>query len=352
MTTQELRAALVRFPRVPVADVPTPLHECPRLAEAIGVKRLFVKRDDLTGLAFGGNKARKFALIFADALQKGADCVITGAASQSNHARQAAAAAAKLGMQAYLVNRYDHRAQPGIQGNWLLDCLLGAEVRLTAPGVDQWQAQQQLEQELRDAGRRPYRVADHAFNLGAIAYVECALEIADQLSAAGARADVVSMASGDGTQAGIALGARLLETGWRVIGYTPHKADARRTSESIARRANAAAEVLGVPVRLDPEEIENRNDFVGEEYGIPTPAGLDAMHLAARTEGLILDPVYTSKALSGLIAAVKSGEIGPDATAVFVHTGGAPALFAYQPELSAHGCYPTRIIEDLSQGVL
>src|SRR5437660_5609725 len=135
MTTQELQQALARFPRVPLAEIPTPLHDCPRLAAAIGVKRLFIKRDDLTGLAFGGNKTRKFALTFADALREGADCVITGAASQSNHARQAAAAAARLGLKAYLVNQYDRRAEMGIQGNWLLDCVLGAEVRLVAPGV-------------------------------------------------------------------------------------------------------------------------------------------------------------------------------------------------------------------------
>src|SRR5215468_10435590 len=144
MTTQDLRKALARFPRVPLAEIPTPLHECPRLAAAIGVDRLFIKRDDLTGLAFGGNKTRKFAFSFADALQEGADCVITGAASQSNHARQAAAAAARLGLKAYLVNQYDRRAEMGMQGNWLLDHILGAEVRLVSPGVDQGEAKEKL----------------------------------------------------------------------------------------------------------------------------------------------------------------------------------------------------------------
>src|SRR5437667_4105553 len=156
MTTQALREAVNRVPRVPLAEIPTPLHDCPRLAEAIGIRRLFIKRDDLTGLAFGGNKTRKFALTFADAISEGADCIITGAASQSNHARQAAAAAAKLGLKAYLVNAYDRRAEMGIQGNWLLDCLQGAEVRLVAPEVDSGQARRQLAEELRPAGPRPY----------------------------------------------------------------------------------------------------------------------------------------------------------------------------------------------------
>jgi D-cysteine desulfhydrase family pyridoxal phosphate-dependent enzyme len=352
MTTQELRESLARFPRVALAEIPTPLHDCPRLAAAIGVRRLLIKRDDLTGLAFGGNKARKFAFTFADALREGADCVITGAASQSNHARQAAAAAARLGLKAYLVNQYDLRAQRGIQGNWLLDCLLGAEVRLVAPGVDSGQAKRQLAEELRAAGHRPYVIGERAAILGAVAYAECAAELAEQLGAVGARADRVAVASAAGTHAGLALGAKALESGWRVVGYRPGQADPSHIRESVAGLANAAAESMGLATRLAPAEIENSGAFVGEAYGIPTPAGLDAVHLAARTEGILLDPVYTGKAMAGLVAAAQQGEVAADATVVFVHTGGAPALFAYQPELAAHGSYPTRIVEDLSRGVL
>jgi D-cysteine desulfhydrase family pyridoxal phosphate-dependent enzyme len=352
MTIQQLKAALARFPRVALAEIPTPLHECPRLAAAMGVKRLFLKRDDLTGLAFGGNKARKFAFTFADALQEGADCIITGAASQSNHARQAAAAAARLGLKAYLVNQYDRRAQLGIQGNWLLDCILGAEVRLVAPGVDPGEVRHRLAEGLRAAGHRPYVIGERAAILGAVAYVECAVEVSEQLAAAGARADVLAVASAAGTQAGLALGAKALGDRWRVVGYRPGHGDAAHIRESLAGLANAAAEWMGLDARLKPEEIDNRGDFVGEAYGIPTPAGLDAIHLTARTEGILLDPVYTGKAMAGLMAAVRSGEVPGDATVVFVHTGGAPALFAYQSELAAHGSYPTRVVEDLSRGVL
>jgi 1-aminocyclopropane-1-carboxylate deaminase/D-cysteine desulfhydrase-like pyridoxal-dependent ACC family enzyme len=306
---------------------------------------MFVKRDDLTGLAFGGNKTRKFAFTFADVREQGADCVITGAASQSNHARQAAAAAARLGLKAYLVNQYDGRARMGIQGNWLLDCLLGAEVRLVPPGQDAGAVKDRLAAELRAAGRRPYVIGERAAILGAVAYAECALEIAEQLAAAGARADVLAVASAAGTQAGLALGMKALATGTRVQGYRPGHGDAAAIRAGIAGLANAASEVIGLGTRIAPEEIENSGAFVGEAYGVPTPEGLDAVHLAARAEGLLLDPVYTGKALSGVIAAVRAGEIAAEATLVFVHTGGAPALFAYQPELVSHGAYPVRVVD-------
>lgn len=352
MMTDELRGALARFPRVALAEIPTPLHDCPRLAAAIGVSRLFVKRDDLTGLAFGGNKTRKFAFTFADVIGEGADCVITGAASQSNHARQAAAAAARLGLKAYLVNQYDGRARMGIQGNWLLGGLLGAEVRLVPPEVDAGEAKRRLADELRAAGHQPYVIGERAAILGAVAYAECAAEVVEQLAAAGAQADVLAVASGAGTQAGLALGMKALERGTRVIGYRPGHGDPEATQASIAGLANAAAEWMDLSIRLSPAEIENSGAFVGEAYGIPTEAGLEALHLAARTEGLLLDPVYTAKALSGVIAGARSGEIPAEATVLFVHTGGAPALFAYQPELVAHGGYAVRVVGDPSRGVL
>jgi 1-aminocyclopropane-1-carboxylate deaminase/D-cysteine desulfhydrase-like pyridoxal-dependent ACC family enzyme len=240
----------------------------------------------------------------------------------------------------------------GIQGNWLLDGLLGAEVRLVAPGVDPGEAKRRLADELRAAGHRPYLIGERAAILGAVAYAECAVEVVEQLAAIGERADVLAAASGAGTQAGLAVGMKALETGTRVIGYRPGHGEEDAVRASIASLANAAAEWMGVATRLVPEEVENTGAFVGEAYGIPTVAGLDAVHLAARTEGLMLDPVYTGKALSGVIAGVESGTIPADATLIFVHTGGAPALFAYQPELVAHGAYPVRVVEDLSRGIL
>lgn len=352
MDPASLRAALDRLPRVDLAEVPTPLHAAPRLAAAIGLRHLWIKRDDLTGLAFGGNKARKFRYSFAEVVRAGADCVITGAASQSNHARQAAAAAARLGLTAYLVNRYDERARRGMQGNWLLDEILGAEVRLVARREDQGRAMERLAEVLRAAGRRPYLLGERAAVLGAVAYVECFLEIYEQLAAGGATPDVVAVASASGTHAGLALGAHWLAPRCRVIAWRPSRGEDDRVAERVARMACAAAECLGLDASLPPAAIRNRGDAVGDDYGIPTAAGLDAIHLVARTEGILLDPVYTGKAFAGLVAAVQAGEIAPEERVVFVHTGGTPALFAYADELRQRGGYGLRIIEEVDAGVL
>jgi D-cysteine desulfhydrase family pyridoxal phosphate-dependent enzyme len=347
--TNQLRAAIDRLPRVALAQLPTPLEECPRLTEALGGPRILIKRDDLTGLAFGGNKTRKFDFTFADALQEGADCVITGAASQSNHARQAAAAAAKLGMKAYLVNRLDARARAGIQGNLLLDCILGAEVRLVE-GDAQGAARERLAEELRAAGHRPYVIGHRAAVLGAVAYVGCVLEMAEQL---GSRAvGSIALASASGTHAGIALGVKALGLEARVLAYRPSRGDDARVRESVARLANEAAEMLDLPLRMEPDEIENTGAYVGEDYGITTPAALEAVQLVARSEGVLLDPVYVGKAMSGVVADIRRGAIRADAPLLFLHTGGTPALFAYQPELVAQVGGQVKIVEDVSRGVL
>lgn len=338
------------MPQVKLIDRPTPLHDCPRLAQAVGVKHFLIKRDDLTGLAFGGNKSRKFEFAFADAWAQGCDVVITGAAAQSNHARQAAAAAAKLGLKCYLVNRHDHRSRQGIQGNLLLDYILGAEVRL-ADGVDPGQAKERLAEELRAKGHKPYIIGHHAAVLGAVAYVGCALEMHEQLTDRNLQADVLALASGSGTQAGIALGAKTLNVGAQVLGFSPSLGDENARRRGIAQLANEAAEVLKLDTRLSPDEIRNTHAYVGQSYGIVTPAGLDAIELLARTEGILFDPVYTAKAMSGVVDMIRRGVIAKDATVVFVHTGGNPALFAYQTELVEHGNYTQRIVTDQVQAI-
>lgn len=351
MTAEALLAAVDRLPRVELAELPTPLHECPRLATALGIRRLFVKRDDLTGLAFGGNKARKFCLTLADALQQGADCIITGAASQSNHARQAAAAAARLGLQCYLVNRWDARAQMGFQGNLLLDYILGAEVRLVR-GEDQQAAKEQLAAELRQAGKRPYIIGDRASALGAAAYAGCAAETAIQLREQGAEADLFAVCSLEGTHAGLALGAKTLGLPLRVAAWRPYPSEEATTRSHIAALAARAAGLLDLETRLAPEEIDNRGDAVGPGYGVVTADGMEALHLAARTEGLLLDPVYTAKALAGLRAAIRSGDVPAGSTVVFFHTGGNPALFAYVHELARAGNYALQYVDRLERGIL
>lgn len=343
MSPEALRAAMNRLPRVPLADLPTPLHDCPRLSEVLGGPRILIKRDDLTGLAFGGNKTRKFDFSFGEIRRQGADSVITGAASQSNHSRQTAAAAAKMGIQAYLVLRRDAKSTQGIQGNLLLDYLLGADVRLVEG--DQNKAKQELFEELKAKGRTPYLMGHYDAVLGAVAYVGCAVEIQEQMKEMGVSADHLCLASGSGTQAGLALGAKALGMGCTVTGFRPSKGgENRAVCANIAQLANEAAERIGLGVRVSPDEIENTDEYTGEAYGIITEACCDAVRTVAQTEGIFLDPVYVGKAMSGVFDRCRRGTFPKDRTVVFVHTGGTPALFAYRDELVTSGGYEVTVV--------
>lgn len=335
-----LRKAIGRLPRVDLCELPTPLHDCPRLAEAVGVERLCFKRDDLTGLALGGNKSRKFDFVFADALEKGADVVIAGAASQSNFSRQSAAAAAKLGLKCYLLNRLDARAElVGVQGNYLLDCILGADVWLVPQGY-QGDAKRELAEELRTRGHKPYDLTANEAVFGTVAYANCLLELVDQLES---EPEVIALCSGSGTQAGILLGLKALGIDTPVFGFRAAHGDDCRAAESIASLANKAAKLVGIEVHISPDEVHTSDAYVGEGYGIITEAGLEAIELIARSEGILIDPVYTAKAFSGVIDYVKQGRIASDSSVTFIHTGGAPALFAYSSELIDHGAYTQRV---------
>lgn len=345
VSAQDLQTVIDGFPRTGLAELPTPLHDCPRFSEALGGKvRVLVKRDDLTGLAFGGNKTRKFDLALSDALSEGATALITGAASQSNHARQAAAAAAKLGMKCVLVNRQDHRSLMGIQGNQLLDNVFGADVRLVAEGVKQEEVKNRAADELRAQGEKPYIIGRRAVVLGTVAYVGCLLEIVRQLEAMDAQSDFICTASGHGTHAGLALGVKALALPVRTQGFSPSRGDNARRNAQIAEVANETAALMELDIQMTAGEMENTDAYVGENYGIVTEAGLDALHLLARTEGILLDPVYTGKAMSGVIDRIRTGEIPSGSTVVYVHTGGNPALFAYAPELIAHGDYRQNVV--------
>ena len=348
LTVEELRAALGRLPRVDLAVLPTPVHECPNLGRRLGI-RLAIKRDDLTGLAFGGNKTRKFEFVFGDALAQGADAIVAGFGSQSNFARQAAAACAKLGLKCYLVNRYDDRARRvGIQGNYLLDFILGAEVWLVSP-ERLAEARQKLAEELRALGHRPYVLNDTEAVLGAVAYAGCVAELAEQLSEP---PEFLVLASGGGTQAGVLLGVKALGLPTRVIGFRPSRVPEAAVKGQVAAIANEAARLMGLGVGVEPEEVENSEEYVGEAYGVVTPACLDAVELLARTEGILLDPVYSGKAFSGLIDYVRRGIIPAGSRVVFLHTGGQPAIFAYAQEFIEHGGYRMRVVEDVGRGIL
>lgn len=327
-----LAERIAAIPTVSVAKVPTPLDEAPRAAAALGIERLWIKRDDLTGLAFGGNKARKLRYELAPAVAEGADVLIAGGGvSQSNHARQCAAAAAQLGMRCVLVLRNGPRGGAR-QGNVLLDDLLGADLRLLeTESPDETLAEMdRVADELRSAGRRPFVV--ELEGLSVVAYVECALEIWRQLRALDTTATHVFVASDGGTQAGLLVGSDILETGWVVVAVRPHPTDGDPRDIAF-EQARLGSKLLDLPVEIPREAILNLQDFIAPGYGVVSDAGRDAIHMLARTEGVLLDPVYTAKAFAALTAWANAGRLGPDSRVVFVHTGGLPALFAYADEL-------------------
>lgn len=330
---QQLRAALrekiADLPRVQLAHLPTPLEPLPRLTEALGGPTLFVKRDDMTGLAFGGNKTRQLEFVMADALKDKPEVLVTGANIQSNWSRQATAAAVKMGIPMVLVLRNTDMQE--IQGNVLLDLWMGAEVHFVNES-DMTRVKKHIDdvvEELRAQGKRAFKL-DSWSPLTAIAYVNMMIELQEQCEQQNIHPTRLWLAAAGPTQSGIVLGARLLDWDIRITGVAPLRWTDATMPEHTANIANQAAEMLGSDVRLSPDEIENLDGYIGAGYAIPSPAGLDAMRLAARTDALLLDPVYTGKAMAGLIDATNKGELTKEDTVIFVHTGGLPATFAYR----------------------
>jgi 1-aminocyclopropane-1-carboxylate deaminase/D-cysteine desulfhydrase-like pyridoxal-dependent ACC family enzyme len=331
------RYVALGVPRVPLALLPTPLQDAPRLAAELGIGRLLIKRDDLTGLAFGGNKARNLEFRMAEAVEQHADVFIAGLEGQSNSARQSTAAANVLGMHTILILRAER--DWGWQGNLLIDRLLGAEVRFietserATASLEMDRVLRQTAEEVRRAGKRPY-VMNHsgAFAVGsALAYLLCTLEIVEQAAAVGAEPTHIYMASGNKGHAGLLLGRKLLGRSFRTIAISQHYAD-DRVSGALSG-AKDALRMLGWQMDLDESDVESYDEYVETAYGEPSPRGLEAMRLAARLEGLILDPIYTSKAMAGLIDHARHRKLGADNTVVFVHTGGLPAVFAFKDEI-------------------
>jgi L-cysteate sulfo-lyase len=324
---------LTRFPRERLAHLPTPLEPMPRLTRELGGPALWVKRDDCTGLGIGGNKTRKLEYVLADALARGADTIVTVGAIQTNHGRQTAAAAARLGLRCVLVmsNRVGRETTSYLEsGNVLLDRLFGARIEIRPPETDLGAAMEEIADGVRRDGGRPYLLPVGASNaLGSLGYVGCALEIRDQ--DASARLDVsrVVTASGSaGTQAGLLVG--LEDSGIPVTGICVSRSGEEQ-EDKVHALAGETADLLGVPA-VARDRVVALGEYVGEGYGVPTEAMVEAVSLVARTEGMLLDPVYSGKAMAGLIDLIRQGRIGPEETVVFVHTGGIPGLFAY-PEV-------------------
>jgi D-cysteine desulfhydrase len=317
--------------RVTLTALPTPLHELPRLASALGFSRLLVKRDDLTSLAMGGNKARKLEYDLAPCLRDGSDVLLTIGGTQSNHARMTAAAARQLGIEPKLV-----LGGPKVreyQGNLLLEHLLGAEIRYLlddddndhlAAAMDLWA------DELRVSGRKPFLLPIGGSSaLGALGYVRAMRELAGQFGPD--RVQIVIGVGSCGTFAGTLLGAKLFMPGARVLGISVSRNAPAMTSRA-AELIRESAQLLGESVDIPPEEIEAFDEYVGS-YGVMTDAGAEAIRTCARLEGLLLDPVYTGKVMAGLMDLATRGELDRSLPTIFWHTGGLPILFAFAHEL-------------------
>ena len=321
------------FPRVPMAHLPTPLEECSRLSEAIGGPRVLIKRDDATGLAFGGNKARHFEYLMGEVKSKGYDVYVNIMDYLSNNARLTAAACNKAGIRNVLVI-CGGKGKP-VQGNLLVDDLLGAELHLLASN-DRAEADEyaiRLGDALREEGHKPYVLPEHEFpnQCGVVAYVEAALEVFDQLDEQGIQGPVRFVGVAGRSLAGLALLAKNLALPWSFMGVTvTHELT---MDDYIFRVMEGAYRLVGMPLKLEPEDMTILTQYIGEGYGIPTPECIEAIRLVAKTEAVILDTNYTGKAMAGLIDQVRLGNVGKGETVVFLHTGGLPSLFLYGQEL-------------------
>ncbi len=321
---------LGNIPRLRLAYLPTPLQDAPRFSEALGGPRILIKRDDLTGFGMGGNKARKLEYLLAEAVAEQADTVVTVGGPQSNHCRMTAAAARKLGMQPVLI--LSGEPTPHAIGNQLIDRILGAEIVFTGD-KDRASVDRVLEDkcpDLRRRGRRPYAIPRGGSTaLGDLGYVGCALEMEQQFFDQGVQPTHIFCATGScGTHSGLLAGAVALRANYQICGVSVSR-PLEQCFERIHRLVSETLELLDVEATLQPEQVIVYGDYIGPGYAILTPACLEAMHLLAQTEGLITDPVYTGKALAGLIDRIRRGELTAEHTVVFMHTGGKPGVFAY-----------------------
>lgn len=327
---------LSRFPRVTLAQLPTPLQQLPRLSAALGGATIWMKRDDCTGLAGGGNKTRKLEFLFGDALAQRADVIITQGAVQSNHVRQTAAAAAKHGLPCYglLEDRIGSR-QPHANdnGNVLLDKIFNAQLSVFAAGSDMNSEMERLAAQLveQDRYKNPYIIPGGGSNrIGALGYANAAFELVQQANAQQLKIDGIVHASGStGTQAGLAAGLCGLNALIPLLGVSV-RAEQAVQARNVLALAQQTADYLQLESGVRAEHIRVNSDYVGDGYGIPADSTLEAISLLATLEGILLDPVYSGKGMAGLIDLVRRGQFQKSDHIVFIHTGGAQALPAYQ----------------------
>ncbi|MCW6556807.1 D-cysteine desulfhydrase [Yersinia ruckeri] len=327
-----LQQKLAQFPRLDLVGNPTPLEKLSRLSDYLG-REIYIKRDDVTPIALGGNKLRKLEFLVADALQQGADTLVTAGAIQSNHVRQTAAVAAKFGLHcvALLENPMGTEAENYLtNGNRLLLNLFGAEVVMCDGLVDPNAQLAELATRLEGQGFRPYVVPVGGSNaLGALGYIQCALEIAAQSQGQVHFGSVVVASGSAGTHAGLAVGLQQLLPEVELIGVTVSRKAAEQRPK-VAQIQRDLALSLGISA---VSEINLWDEYFGPQYGIPNDEGMAAVQLLAQQEGVLLDPVYTGKAMAGLIDGLAQQRFRDNGPVLFIHTGGAPALFAYHPNI-------------------
>ena len=329
---------LDRFPRIDLCHVPTPLEFMPRLTQHLGGPQIWIKRDDCTGMALGGNKARKLEFLLGEALQQGADHLVTLGALQSNHVRQTAAAAARLGLACTVILEHRH-PNPDYaylhNGNVLLDVLLGAEIVYRPGGTDMAGALKQVGDQLRAKGRRPYLIPSGGSNpVGTLGYVKAAQELLFQAQEKNFVLNHVVVASGSaGTQAGLVVGLAAQASTASVQGFAVSQAE-HLQHQRVAALAAATARFIGHTDELPPQAVRVNADYLGEGYSIPSAAMVDAVQQVARVEGILLDPVYSGKAMAGLMDWARTGRFRQDENVVFIHTGGQAGLFGFCDTLS------------------
>lgn len=329
---------LARFPRIFTAHLPTPLEPLERLSRELGGPDIWIKRDDCTGLSTGGNKTRKLEFLMAEAVAQGADTVITQGATQSNHARQTAAFAAKLGIACHILledRTGSNNANYNANGNVLLDQLHGAMIGKRAGGSDMQAEMEKLGDEMRAAGRNVYIIPGGGSNpTGALGYVNCAYELVGQANDRGLIIDHIVTATGSaGTQAGLITGLKAINAQIPLLGIGV-RAPKEKQEESVFNLAQRTAEKLGCPGVVKREDVIADCDYVGAGYGVPREDTLEAISLFAGLEGILLDPVYSGKGAAGLIDYCRKGRFKAGERVVFLHTGGSAALFGYDSVLT------------------
>lgn len=324
---------LARFPRRFIAHLPTPLERLDRLTKELGGPEIWIKRDDCTGLSTGGNKTRKLEFLMAEAELQDADLIMTQGATQSNHARQTAAFAAKLGMDCHILledRTGSKNANYNHNGNVLLDHLHGATTEKCAGGIDMNAEMETRADQMRADGKKVYAIPGGGSNpTGALGYVNCAFELLAQANDRGLKIDHLVHATGSaGTQAGLIVGLKAMNAQIPLLGIGV-RAPKPKQEENVFNLALATAEKLGCPGVVSREDVVANTDYVGEGYGSPTKSGIEAIQMFAELESILLDPVYSAKGAAGFIDLIRKGHFEKDERVVFLHTGGSAALFGY-----------------------